>query len=193
MLKPLNLLAAFSLNKLGRCRACIRKAFLAAMIGWILTCVTLVAPQSSMLSLPAEIGAGGLTLLWMAHLLVYASRFKPPQKASISPVRGFAPSVSEDQPPFTVAVRRDVPLLSRRAVMPLFVRALLFGAMTSVIPSLARADGLGPCGGDVCQACERPVWITGQEEPLGCESCHSCTTAQYTCEDDNSEGFPNGC
>jgi len=74
MTKAVRQISAFLWGSLGHCSVCIRKAFLAAAVAWSLTGLIAVSGFSPVL-LPAVVGAVGLTLLWVAHLLVFARRF----------------------------------------------------------------------------------------------------------------------
>jgi MFS superfamily sulfate permease-like transporter len=158
-------------RKLGTCSACIRKAWIAAVFGSAASIIVLMMHRYELL-LPSVAVAVGLLLLWVAHLLAFAKRIT--QSAA-----RFSPALYNPNS------------LSRRSAAKLFARTLAFGVFLSVMPRSATAQAIGGCGHDVCDECSRPLYRNG--EVFACEGCHSCTTSQYTCDDDNSDGFPNGC
>jgi hypothetical protein len=150
----------FVWDNLGRCPKCIRKAGLAAMCTSIFA--LLLAAMQSPLWPPVAVVAALLTALWLAHLYAFAT------KVTVLPNKEFS-DVAAD------AVFRDKDSPSRRTAIPLFVRGLVFGAVISVMPRPALADGIGGCGADGCPSCERPFYNNGVR--YACVDCHSCGCA----------------
>ena len=107
-------------NSLGSCPRCIRSAFRAAFIAWVLMGLGQVIPFLAPLQTLSIIATFALTALWMGHLLAYAL------KVSIAPPR----------PQMTI----DQGAMSRRDMMPIFVRALATAAIATSLPTLAFAQ-----------------------------------------------------
>jgi hypothetical protein len=158
MTKAVRQISAFFWGSLGHCSVCIRKAFLAAAVAWSLTCLIAVSGFSPVL-LPAVVGAGGLTLLWVTHLLVFARRFS---RGKTKPDRAIQSTNAVVEAP------------SRRAILPLFVRALIFGALVSAAPRQANARYVrsGGCGREDCLPCWRPFYK--RQGGYDCVKCRSC-------------------
>lgn len=139
----------FLWRNFGQCPACVRKAFLATVIAWLLALCCLIADRPTFFALVLA-NACVLTALWLAHILAFA------RKTSL---------FLESRPENGVAV-------SRRALWPLFLRAAATAAFASAISRTAFADS--PCGGWPdqglpCGACERR-----NTPDSDCEPCHSC-------------------
>jgi hypothetical protein len=135
---------------LGECMICIRTAFQCAAVGW-LTAGTLSLFGLSTLSLMTAIVAIILTALWFAHLLVHAGKAAAARGESSEPRAGH----------------------SRRAVLPIFLRAFAAGAILSTHPALADVycrSGTGACGQDNCPDCYRACY----NGPTPCVKCRSC-------------------
>lgn len=62
--------------KLGECLDCRRKALLGAMMAWILAGLIAAFGDWRQLLAAVELGAGGLTILWLTHHLVFAVKTK---------------------------------------------------------------------------------------------------------------------
>jgi hypothetical protein len=86
---------------LGRCPFCMRKSFAAMAVAWAVTAFTANFATLGGLSSIAGLIAVGLTLLWAAHLMVFAGR------KSVQSFVGDAPGVQ-----------------SRRSVLPFFRESL---------------------------------------------------------------------
>jgi hypothetical protein len=150
-------LSAVLWDNLGNCSICIRTAFQTAAAGWGLTLLFAALGWSQLLLL-SIVGAITLTSLWMAHLLVHA------RKITILAER-------EDKNQSTTAV-------SRRAVLPLFVRTLGAAAVLSATPAFAQpfpcTAGTGSCQQDGCPECTRPCYVRGSTGLPGCIKCTGC-------------------
>ncbi len=111
---------------LGSCVYCTRGAFRAAVIGWGLSGFIGVVGAPSHLLMPIGVVAFALTMLWLAHLLAHAL------KASTR---------------WTDSTSRAG--LSRRAMLPVFVRAFVSVAVVTSIPRLA----FGQCSEESAAHC----------------------------------------
>jgi len=149
-------LAAFIWSNLGYCPNCMRKAFLTALIAWGMVVIIALLHWSVLVPV-AIISAVGLTTLWVAHLVAFDGKA-------------------------TVAVeisKSNTEYLSRRTLLPIFVRALAFAAFASSMSRSAFAES--PCGGWdnlPCGRCQRRNTVSSP-----CEYCHSCGSG---CPQDNS-------
>jgi nitrate reductase NapE component len=156
MLETLERSAAFLWGNLGQCPNCVRKAFLAAGSAWCLTLLIAITNWPNILP-AAIIGAFGLTTLWVAHIFGFARKVT------------FA---TESRTP-------NLELPSRRAVWPLFLRAVAVAALASAMSRQAFAES--PCGGWPdqglgCGPCQKRNTVNSP-----CENCASCTTSKQTC------------
>lgn len=166
----------FAWSRLGNCRACIRSAWLATLVAVGFGFVSLLMGWRE-LFLASSIIALGPAGLWIAHLFAFASKLTISSKQGPVPALGASASV--------------VDTLSRRDVLPVFMRLLLLGALVSVAPrsALAQSIALLGCGREPCTSdCTRPAYQGGQF--LGCIGCHSCGGS---CTDSPGSAFPNGC
>lgn len=111
---------------LGGCVYCTRSAFRGAIIAWGLTAIIWASGVSGYLPILIGIVACAVTVLWLAHLLAHA--FKASKRGAVS--RGQAG-------------------LSRRAVIPVFLRAFAAAAVVTSLPRLAfgqcNNEGAGRC------------------------------------------------
>lgn len=121
---------AFLWSKLGWCPVCMRKAFLAAAALWATAFALLSYLQSSMVAGVATALAALATMLWVAHLLVYAAK-----------------TVSNE----SVAAKFDS---SRRQSFPRFFTIFVVAAAASAIPQLALADQCGGTSGCSSKTCQ---------------------------------------
>ena len=112
------------IGQFGRCPYCMRKAFLAMAAAWGLSAFTMNFADSPSLSVAAELIAATLTLLWAAHILAFASR------------SAFASRISAQ-----LEVGDAQGLVSRRSVLPMFVKVLAVATVASALPRLALAGG----------------------------------------------------
>jgi hypothetical protein len=153
MQNALRRFAAYLWENVGNCSICIRSAFQAAAATWILTLLFSLLNWSAFFLLTFLL-AVALTSLWMAHLLVYAQK-----------VASIADHVTRAE-------------VSRRAMLPLFVRTLGAATVFSITPTFAQINpctaGTGSCGqlsGDMnCPDCYRPCY----NGPSPCIRCRSC-------------------
>jgi hypothetical protein len=158
MTKAVRQVLAFFWGSLGHCSVCIRKAFLTAAAAWSLTGL-IAGSELSPVFLPAVVGAVGLTALWVAHLLVFAGRFSQRER---KPDRAIQ------------SANAAVEARSRRVVLSLFSRALIFGALVSAAPRQANARYArsGGCGREDCLPCWRPFYK--RQGGYDCVKCRSC-------------------
>jgi hypothetical protein len=166
----------FIWSRLGHCRACMRKAWLAAVIALIFA-VIIFSIGWRELWLPSAFIVLGLTGLWVAHLVAFASKV--------------AISSDKHSVALTGASVSNVDTISRRNLIPFFVRSLFLGVLISAAPrsAVAQSITLLGCGREPCTSdCTRPGYQGGQF--IGCIGCHSCGN---TCRDSLGTAFPNGC
>ena len=107
---------------LGRCPKCMRISFLASLAAWaLLVAVNLIDDQSAFTAV-ATISALAFTVLWIAHLVAYATRAAmgsdKPNDRSVEPTA----------------------VLSRRQIIPIFARALGAVALSTALPATAFAQ-----------------------------------------------------
>ena len=168
-------LVSFIWSTLGNCRVCIRKAWLAVVAALTISVVVFLAGWHEFL-LPSVVMLLGLMVLWLAHLVAFASKVAVHSEQRATAVTGASPSHAN--------------AFSRRDVMPLFLRSLFLAGLASVTPRSALADSiqLQGCGTMGCNPCARSAFIDGQFR--GCFGCHSCGNG---CSDGAGSAFPNGC
>ena len=102
---------------LGHCSLCTRKAFLVAAGAWAASAILAFTADWPQALAFAEAIAGGLTALWIAHLLAFAG------KAS-GRAREIGPELANP---------------SRRAFLSIFAKTLAFAVVASTVPRLALA------------------------------------------------------
>lgn len=154
MPKALRDVFSFAWNNLGNCSHCIRSAFRAAVAGWFLSFVILILGWVSVLPLSIAVSLA-LTALWLAHIVVHT------RKATLASSNSQLDSSA---------------VMSRRAVFPLFLRALCAAAAMSVMPAFAQQpcpNGTGGCGNDGCSDCYRPCYGNDARPCVYCRSCGS--------------------
>lgn len=149
--KFLNRTLAIAWNSLGACPTCLRMAFRTAMIAWALVAICSILGAGSAVLTTAYMGATGLTILWLMHLLVFS------KKVTVA-----------------TTLRPESISSSRRATLHYFPRALAFAAFVSAAPKQALAQSYGCCSCEGCPPCYRP--INGGRD--GCIKCHSCDNGQ---------------
>ena len=165
---------SFIWSRLGSCITCIRKAWLAVIIATAVVGFVFLADIRE-LWLPSGCILLCFTALWVAHLIAFAKKLSN-SEADIQTTT--APITSRD-------------MVSRRNVMPLFMRTLFLAVLVSAAPRLAVAQSISllGCGREPCtSSCTRPAYQGGQF--LGCVGCHSCGNE---CSDSPGSAFPNGC
>ena len=118
-------------SSLGGCPFCIRGAFRAAFISWVLAGVGQAIPIASQFLTLSKTAACTLTALWLAHLLAHALKVsiagRPEEKAS-----GRQESIS------------------RRNTIPIFARALATVAVATSIPTVVLAQ----CSEEAAARCQ---------------------------------------
>jgi hypothetical protein len=118
-------------DSLGSCPRCIRDAFRAAFISWVLAGVGQAIPMTSQFLTLSKTAACTLTALWLAHLLAHALKVtiaaRPEEKAS--------------------AGQGSV---SRRSMIPIFARALMAVAVATSIPTVVLAQ----CSEEAAARCQ---------------------------------------
>ena len=72
MSKALRQSADFLLARLGQCLDCRRKALLGAVMAWALAALIAAFGDWRQLLAAVGLGAGALTILWIAHRLLFA-------------------------------------------------------------------------------------------------------------------------
>jgi hypothetical protein len=154
-------------GSLGSCPCCIRDAFRAAFISWVLAGVGQAIPITSHFLIFSKTVACTLTALWLAHLLAHALKVsiagRPEEKAS--------------------ARQRSI---SRRNMIRIFARALAIVAVATSIPTVVLAqceEAAARCqaAASNCRAkCDREFH---REEAN--HACHQeCYANQVTCKAD---------
>jgi hypothetical protein len=112
---PLRRISSYVWASLGHCSLCARKAFIAAASAWIMLLLVVVILGNSQLLVLSEIAAVGLSVLWLAHLIAFASKVSNRKSGD------------------------DVHNLGRRAAFPMFAQTLAFAAVVSAAPRLVQA------------------------------------------------------
>lgn len=108
-------------ESLGSCPRCVRSAFRAALMAWVLTGLSQAIPFSPSSLTLTRIAAFALTLLWLGHLLVHAIKVSAAARRRQEGISN--PSV-----------------VSRRSMMPIFARTLATAALATSIPTLSFAE-----------------------------------------------------
>jgi hypothetical protein len=153
------------LSNLGHCTKCMRTSFVAAVAAWTLFIAAYATAPSAIATL-ADLAAISLSALWLAHIIVFAG------KATIS----------------TAASARDdkrasrIPTLSRRELVPIFLRTLAFGAVITTAPraiTSAFGQAQGPCDG-----CSRYKGSTTCWTCCGCQNSNCITGCKNTTDPD---------
>jgi hypothetical protein len=135
-------------SRLGTCPTCTRIAFLAATFSWSLPLIASIFGREGVLFI--LVAPVGLTLLWIAHVIMAARR----------------------------SAHSNLPEnLSRRLAMWTFAKSIISAAAISALPIAARADsgcggwagnsGCSPCP-DYMRHCYR------QDSNCMCYACRSC-------------------
>ena len=119
---------------LGSCSCCVHSAFRAAFIAWALASSGLVIPIPSPI-LTCIVGiACAFTVLWSAHLLTHALKA----------------TIAARKQQWTSGNRAGI---SRRNVLPIFVRAVVSAGVVASIPTFA----LGQCNEAAAARCQAAV------------------------------------
>ena len=119
------------LYRIGSCPKCMRESFLAMVMAWTVCALSLIFGSFfnfGILSIASLALAGGLTALWLTHLLTYSVRTAGMPNQSMP---GTAPLQST----------------TRRSVLGRFGRALAAVALSTALPTFALADN--PCPGQL--------------------------------------------
>ena len=152
MQQTLNRLGMVIWDNLGSCTFCIGKAFQAAAAAWSLTLLFALLGWTE-LCLLTVLGAAALSMLWVAHLFVHATKLTALAERGV--------------------VTQTKAGVSRRAMLPLFVRTFCATAVLSATSAFAQqfpcTAGTGSCQQDNCPPCTRPCYPNG-----GCIKCTSC-------------------
>jgi hypothetical protein len=161
---------------IGHCSRCTRKAFLAAISSWATALVLAICTNWTYALILAVALSIGLTALWMAHLLAFASKFTH--------------NVSVLQP--------DLFNSSRRAFFPIFAKTLAFATVASSVPRLALAieapPGWKPIGAGL--NAKPIIRVQGRCQPVtyGCNSCcNNNISGNLYVNADCSSGCSMGC
>ena len=152
-------------GNLGHCGMCMRKSFLTASIAWLAGIFFwLIDAPIGILAMSFTL-AIGLTVAWMAHLVVFA----------VKVVAAHRLHIDEDVSLVGMASRP----LSRRQVYSVFVRALATVAIATAVPAIARAQVPGCyctngcaywCGPNCPFAYQRVMNIAGNCGPPACST-----------------------
>jgi hypothetical protein len=180
MLAALRSLKDILLANLGHCTECMRTSFVAAVAAWTLFIAAYATAPSAVATL-AELAAISLSALWLAHIIAFAG------KATISK----AASAGDDER------ASRMPALSRRELVPIFLRTLAFAAVITASPS-----SIPSAFGQVQGPCDRCSRYKGSTTCWTCCSCQNsnCVTGckkitdpdKYnTCIGDCSTTFQN--
>ena len=143
------------LQGIGKCPRCMNKSFVAAGFFWIFLALSLCFNYTEYTFFGVII-ALPLTLLWLSHVVVFA-RYD-----------------------VAAACIESFPDVSRRKVAAALAGSLAFAFAASIAPRWAHADG--PCGGEKCGACQRPIY-NSNTGGYRCQTCHSCAgpNGRYDC------------
>jgi hypothetical protein len=118
-------------GSLGSCPCCIRDAFRAAFISWVLAGVGQAIPITSQFLTLSQTAACTLTALWLAHLVAHAL------KVSIAGRPGGKASARQGS-------------ISRRNMIPIVARALATVAVATSIPTVVLAQ----CSEEAAARCQ---------------------------------------
>jgi hypothetical protein len=165
--------ADFVLANLGHCTVCMRKSFTVAAAAWALFVVAVLAAPE-WIALLLAIAATLLSALWLAHLLVFS------WKASASA----GTAMQRDKPS---------PVISRRELLPGFVRAFAFAVGSTALPavffaaqaqtpcdSCSRYKGTGTCY--TCCSCQNGNCVAGCKNSRDYNTCiNGCSTTFGNC------------
>lgn len=132
-----NRVVALAWANLGHCSRCMGTAFRFAAAAWLVAFVILTFLQQPVAANLLMIVAGLMTMLWVGHLLAYAT------KVTISTARASreGTGAGTGQQPST---------RSRRELFPVFARTLGFATLVTSLPTLANAQTQTPCGPFTC-------------------------------------------
>lgn len=163
MLSTVRSLKNIVFRKLGHCARCMKASFAMAIAAWTLFIVVL-ATGPAVIARAVELAAIALGALWFAHIVVFAWRATPSARVSREAER----------------CSRQVFSLSRRALLPIFLRTLAFAAVVTASPraiTSAFAENQGPCdhcsrfrGSSACWtccSCQNSNCITGCKKTSG--------------------------
>jgi predicted SprT family Zn-dependent metalloprotease len=145
-MKRFRLLRELLWRNLGYCTTCTKTAFIAAGGGWI---VAFAVQTSPVLLFIATAFACVLTVLWVAHLLVYT------QKTIVVPANDKASPTT----------------MPRRTVLR-FARTLALAAIASAVPRYAFA--MGSCGSCTQSVPGGECWRAANDGTDNCYRCRSC-------------------
>lgn len=141
------------MRRIGACPKCMHESFLAATASWGACSVVGLVGEFSFSSyfplIAASILAGSLTLLWLLHLAVSATRV--------------ASNIGNKRTHRNAPAIASTLLLRRRAFMSRFTAAFVGAALaTSLFSKQARAQqwyacGGTSCGGNACCPASQPI------------------------------------
>ena len=122
--------------RLGQCPKCMRSAFRAAAAAWVVAAAVGLSVGADRIALLLPVPAA-LTLLWLAHLGVFAWR-------------------SAVSAPLAVLAREAGPAAARRAFLLFFLRAFSVAALATALPARVMAQGC---------SCSDPDCSCPQDQP----------------------------
>lgn len=103
--------------KLGRCAVCMRQCFVAAVSAWAVSLALWLVIAIHLIADVALVAATCLTVLWIAHLVAYASRMAAASEGHVTSAHK----------------------ISRREAIPTFARAFGAIALSTALPVCAAA------------------------------------------------------
>jgi hypothetical protein len=144
------------LANLGACPKCMRTSFLAALWSAIVAGGMVVAAPGSLWAILSATGAGGLVLLWIAHLVAFGIRTSRGMLRARRGLSGVSPAV-----PYTASLRREF--------LHGALQAFGFAAIATVFPGAVSA-----------QETETACTVTSCSGPCQCappySSCQTCAS-----------------
>ena len=154
-------------KRLGSCPRCVRSAFRATFVAWVLTGFSQAISCAPPVLALTRIAAFTLTALWFGHLLAHAIKVS----AAARREKGFNNSVA----------------VSRRNMLPIFARTLATALVATSIPALAFAD-CNQAATERCQAaaanCRANCDHTFHREEAN-RACHQeCYSSHVACRDE---------
>jgi len=170
MLAAIRSLTDLLLANLGHCTKCMRTSFVTAVAAWTLFVVVFVAAPSEIATV-AELAAISLSALWLAHIIAFAVKTTLSATASAR---------------YTKRASR-LPLMSRREIVPIFLRTLAFAAVITASPGAitsAFGQNQGPCDNCsrfkgtqtcwTCCSCQNSNCITGCKSFTNPDQYNTC-------------------
>ena len=139
-----------TISKMGRCRFCMRAAFVSAVSTSILAFGILAVWPGAVMGYGLAGVAAALLVLWLAHITAYAARTARCKVKTVT------------------VLDNSLATHTRRDLLPLFAKAFAFMVLATALPALSRpafADGCPAetpyeCGTNWCCAAAA-IWYCG--------------------------------